>query len=298
MRNALVTGSAGFVGRHMSAALQADGWEVTGVDLAHGSGVDCREVFASYDRFDLIVHCAAVVGGRAVIEGQPLATSVNLALDAEMFRYAVRTETDRVVYFSSSAVYPVELQSRWVRPPRALRESDVNLDEIALPDAIYGWAKLTGEMLAGIAREHGVSVSVLRPFSGYGEDQSMAYPFPSFVDRAARGIDPFDIWGDGQQVRDWVHVSDIVATALAMLAEGHPGPLNVGWGVPVSFIELAARMCARAGYSPKLHTRPELPAGVAYRVADVTELNRLRPPEITLDEGIRRALRLACPAVN
>ncbi len=297
MRNALVTGSAGFVGRHMTAALQGDGWEVTGVDIAHESGVDCREVFASYDRFELIVHCAAVVGGRATIEGAPLATAVNLALDAEMFRYAVRTETSRVIYFSSSAAYPVALQSGHYGG-HALREDDIDLDEIALPDAVYGWAKLSGEMLAGHARERGVSVSVLRPFSGYGEDQSSDYPFPSFVDRAARGVDPFDIWGTGRQVRDWVHIDDIVQTALVMIAEGHPGPLNVGWGEPVSFIELAARMCAQAGYSPSLHTRPEMPAGVAYRVADVTRLYALRAPQITLDEGIRRSLRLACPAVN
>jgi nucleoside-diphosphate-sugar epimerase len=280
----------------MAAALQADGWDVIGVDIVGDSGVDCREVFNSYDRFELIVHCAAVVGGRATIDGSPLATAVNLALDAEMFRYAARTETNQVIYFSSSAAYPVALQGAY--GAHVLREDDINLAEIALPDAVYGWAKLTGEMLAGHARKRGVSVSVLRPFSGYGEDQSTDYPFPSFVDRAARGVDPFEIWGSGAQVRDWVHIDDIVQTALAMIAEGHPGPLNVGWGEPVSFIELAARMCAQAGYSPNLHTRPELPTGVAYRVADVTELNRLRPPTIGLDEGIRRSLRLACPAVN
>ena len=115
---ALVTGSAGFAGRHFREALHHRGWDVTGIDIAEGN--DARDFFsASGDRFDLVVHCAAVVGGRALIDGPPLALAVNLELDAAMFRWALRTRPGRVIYLSSPAAYPVALQGE----PRLLAEA-------------------------------------------------------------------------------------------------------------------------------------------------------------------------------
>ena len=290
MKTALVTGSAGFVGRHLTAALVEHGWQVTEVDVR--AGQDCRPLFDGADhRFELIVHCAAVVGGRAVIEGAPLATATNLALDSDMFRYAVRTNTPRVVYFSSSAVYPVDFQVEGIG--HRLRESDVDLDRPRMPDAVYGWAKLTGELLARHTRERGVRVHVFRPFSGYGADQSIAYPFPSFIERAVNREDPFEVWGSGRQVRDWVHIDDVVETVFAALDADDEGPLNIGWGVPVTFLDLARRVCSAAGYEPEIRTLSGAPVGVHHRVADPTRLRALRPPTTVLDAGIEQALMVA-----
>lgn len=303
---ALVTGSAGFVGRHMVAALARAGWKVFGCDVVsphpppsvregvHVLGwMDCRKVFAAPERYDLIVHCAATVGGRATIEGAPLATAVNLGLDAEMFGYAARTKPRRVIYFSSSAVYPVEMQCVEQAPGFGYRlhEDDVDLAHPRLPDQVYGWAKLTGELLAERAREQGVPVTVLRPFSGYGADQALDYPFPSFIDRAVRRVDPFPIWGSGRQVRDWVHIDDITATVMRAIEWGWDGPTNIGWGEPTNFLELARMVTTQAGYAPEIVTEPDAPSGVSYRVADPTRMYKLRAPLIPLAEGVARALR-------
>ena len=129
------------------------------------------------------IHAAAIVGGRAKIDGNPLALAVNLELDAAMFQWALRTRPGRVVYLSSSAAYPVGLQG--TRDHRPLLEGDIQVDDFwpvfGTPDALYGWAKLTGERLAALARAEGVPVSVVRPFSGYSHDQSEDYPFPAFA---------------------------------------------------------------------------------------------------------------------
>src|SRR5882762_4540552 len=98
------------------------------------------------------------------------------------------------------------------------------------PDMTYGWAKLTGEVLAGYAIQAGLQVQVFRPFSGYGEDQALDYPFPSFIDRALRWAEPFEIWGDGTQTRDWIHIDDIVGATLAAIDQDVKGPINLGWG--------------------------------------------------------------------
>lgn len=289
----LITGDAGFVGRHMRHALEVRGHDVYGVDLTRG--YDALDFFRRTDRpYDLAVHCAAVIGGRAGIDGSPLAVATNLALDSWFFRWLQLSGTPRAVYFSSSAAYPVDLQND-VATAMPLAEDDVRVGRsanIGRPDAMYGWAKLTGEQLAGQARQAGHDVLVVRPFSGYGKDQALDYPFPSFIRRALELADPFEIWGDGEQTRDWVHIVDVVQAVLALLDAGAQGPVNIGTGREVSFNQLATLVIkARGGgYRPYVKHLPGKPSGVGFRVADVTRLHEFYRPSIDLEAGIREAL--------
>lgn len=293
---ALVTGATGFVGRHMLPALTARGYDVAGIDSNNGYGsIDCRAMFsADYsERYDLVVHLAANVGGRRSIDNTPLWVAQNLGIDAAMFAWAVRTHQPRVVYYSSSAAYPVGFQRVWGdgRPMFGpLAETDIDLDEPELPDGTYGWAKLTGERLAQYAAAAGVRVHVFRPFSGYGTDQGEDYPFGAFLARVRRQEDPFDIWGPGTQVRDWIHIDDVVAGTLAAVEHDLPGPVNLCTGVGADFRTLA-RMFAGAGdYQPEYRHLEAEPTGVMYRVGDPTLLNTFYQPTVDLAEGIRRAL--------
>lgn len=295
MKRALITGAAGFIGRHFAKRLMADGWQVDQVDTAFpgGRAMDCRDWLAASDtHVDLAVHCAAVVGGRATIDGRPLDVAVNFEFDAAFARWCLRTRPEHVVYFSSSAAYPVDLQDprQMGRSHYALREEDIDLDEIRQPDAIYGLSKLVGETLMRHLERAGVRTHVFRPFSGWGADQDFAYPMPSFLDRARRREDPFVVWGDGQQVRDWVHVEDVVGAVMAAVDQDVRGPLNIGSGVPVRFDELAAMVCAAAGYSPTIQHLPDAPAGVRHRVCSPTRMLEVYRPRITLEDGIRQAL--------
>ena len=294
MVEALVTGSAGFLGRHMVYGLTKAGYKVWGADIASERGRwDALHLFrhtAHY--YNVVVHCAAVTPHREAIDGRALTVGAgNLELDAAMFRWASRTNQGRIVYVSSSAAYPVDLQND-VAHPRSLREDDIRFDDlnIGVPDAIYGWTKLTGERLARAYREQGGAVTVIRPFSGYGEDQTDRFPFGAFRDRARRHADPFRVWGDGTQVRDWIHVDDVVAATLAAVDNDVDGPLNLCTGTGTSMAELAAMFCAEAGYVPRFEFLPDKPAGVAHRVGDPTRLHEIYKPRVTVAEGVQRAL--------
>lgn len=300
-RRALVTGDRGFLGRHFKAELLRRGWDVTGLDVKASTSQDCRTFFrrqityrnAPHLTFDLVVHCAAVVGGRATIDGDPLATAESLSIDAEMFRWAAVARPGRVLYFSSSAAYPVHYQ---------LPDSRVQLQEDDVwgartnPDQVYGWSKVTGELLAARLRETGVPVTVVRPFSGYGEDQDDTYPFRAILERVRRREDPLEVWGTGEQVRDWIHVDDVVAGALAVSESGTEEPVNLCTGVATSFMDLASMMARAAGYSPGFKPLPDKPAGVAYRVGDPARMLRYYKPKVSLGDGILRALGVAEPA--
>jgi nucleoside-diphosphate-sugar epimerase len=283
----LITGAAGFVGRHLHAALDARGDDVTGIDLVDGR--DALDLFRFDQRpYDLAIHCAAIVGGRASIDGSPLGVATNLALDSWYFRWLIRTGTPRAVFFSSSAAYPVALQQPG--PIHRLVEADIDLDNPGKPDATYGLAKVVGEQLAAVAEAHGTRVHILRPFSGFGEDQDEAYPFPAFIRRARERQDPFEIWGDGSSTRDWIHIDDLVGATLAAVDQDAAGPINLGWGRATSFDELAGLVTAEAGYQPQLKHLASAPQGVHHRVCDPKRMLDVYQPRITIEEGIRRAL--------
>lgn len=304
MKTALITGSQGFVGNSFVGRLTDLGWRVTGVDTARAIAPlsrfhflirrDCRDWFEYHDasEFDIIIHCAAIVGGRTLIDGDPIQVATDLSIDAEFFNWVVKSKNkqQKVIYFSSSAVYPVEFQS--AKHHIDLSESLVNFHgRIGLPDMTYGWAKLTGEYLAKHAVEtYGTDVVIYRPFSGYGENQSLDYPFPSIVKRVIDGEDPVTIWGNGQQVRDFIHIDDIVNAVLETYPILSPGStLNLGTGIPTSMSELAQRawMLYRHG-APQLSPLPAKPSGVAWRVADIYKMSQFYTPRISLDEGIKR----------
>lgn len=288
----LITGSSGFVGSHLAHAL-ADEHDVSTLDIAAppcARRQDARSFFmTSTLRYDLVLHCAAFINGREGIDNSAgHLYTYNTSLDSAMFNWAVRTKPGRVVYFSSSAAYPAYLQGAdadWL-----LHESDIDLDRIEPPEATYGLAKLHGEQMAAAVRAEGVPVTVLRPFSGYGIDQDLRYPFPTFLARARAKENPFVVWGSGLQTRDWIHIDDIVGATLRAAELGIDGPINLGTGRSTNFFQLAAMVTQAAGYAPRIANDATKPEGVFSRVADSELLETFYTPKITLEDAIAASI--------
>jgi len=252
---------------------------------------------AKLPAFDEIYHLASVVGGRNVIDNDPLAVGIDLAIDSSFFLWSAKVaRPERILYASSSAAYPIDLQE--AGESRALREDDISFEKrLGLPDYTYGWSKLTGEYLGRIAHEkYGLSVGVVRPFSGYGEDQDVVYPFPAIALRVAARRDPVRVWGSGHQTRDFVHIDDACeACLLVCRGVSDARAFNIGSGRATSFLDLAARMVAIEGYDAPVLGTAGKPVGVAERYSDAA---RIRDElgwtqTIPLDDGIRRALDYA-----
>lgn len=281
----LITGYRGFVGQYFLK--KYEGHDIVGIDLA--DGMDVREFFQfNREKYDLVIHLAAIVGGRATIEGNPLSVATDLAIDSDFFNWALLTKPGRIVYFSSSAAYPTKYQTEdgW----QLLTESMIDLDNISNPDLTYGWSKLTGEYLAKFVQEAGIPVHIFRPFSGYGTDQSLDYPFPSYIKRAKDRMDPFEIWGDGEQSRDFIHMSDVVNAVDEAINQDIQGPINLGLGRRTTFNELARIVTEIEGYSPEFKHLPAAPVGVLNRISNPAKMLSFYTPKITLEEGIERAL--------
>ena len=160
------------------------------------------------------------------------------------------------------------------------------------PDMTYGWSKLTGEMLMNYLRETGTKVLTLRPFSGYGTDQDLTYPFPSIIQRAIMNSNPFDIWGSANTTRDFIHIDDVVDAVCTMVKNDCNQTVNLCTGRAMTFVELAKIALDTMGVDkyPKFNIVSNKPAGVAYRVGNPTMMSDYYTPKITLEEGVHRAI--------
>lgn len=297
MAKVLVTGGCGFVGRHLIQRLLAQGDEVHCVDIMeplsgaiapeawplfkpldydgfHYYSEDCRTWFkrVSDTDFDYAFHLAAMVGGRAMIENNPLAVADDLSIDAEYWQWAVKCQPKKTIVFSSSAAYPIHLQ----RPDHyiLLKEDMISFDEgLGMPDMTYGWAKLTHEYCARLAYEkHGLKSVTYRPFSGYGEDQDDTYPFPSICKRvlANQGAKEIGVWGTGRQMRDFIHIDDCVEGVLTTMDQIEDGSaINLSTGIFTSFIEFVQIAADLLGFKPEVVGTSNTPEGVFARGGDV-----------------------------
>lgn len=253
-----------------------------------------------FERFSDVFHFAAIVGGRAMIDGDPMMVALDLSIDAEFFYWITRHKPERVLYPSSSAAYPVDLQTE--TDAIALKESDIDFKRMGQPDMTYGWSKLTGEYLAFIAAKYyGIKITCIRPFSGYGEDQDLTYPVPAIAARIARKENPVEVWGSGKQGRDFVHIDDVIDCIFVAMDKIHDGrAINIGMGRLTSFIEIIQTLAKIAGYTPEIKPLLDKPVGVHSRYCDMTYVQQELgwKATISLEEGMTRVYQAALQKIN
>ena len=310
----LVTGSHGFLGRHFVKHLTDANCDVVGIDdLSNGLPMqewaehllptkgrfsffieDVTEFLPYHrDKYDLVIHCAGVIGGRKVIEEDPVQHVRSIEIDAVMAQWMVRSGNKRLLYLSSSAVYPTRLQGN-NKDQSSLFETDQRIGDVfERPDMMYGWSKLNGEVMFKMLSEaYRINVLSIRPFSGYGEDQGDEYPMTAIVKRALTHEDPLTVWGSGQQGRDFIYVDDLCQMAVkkVITTKGYE-MLNLGSGQVTTFKKLAEIIAEEVGYKTEIKPLSSEPEGVFTRVADVWNMQeQVGLPKTSLREGVRKVI--------
>jgi len=311
-KSVLVTGGCSFIGSHLGGALIDKGARVRVVDnLSSGKleniqrWIDRGAVeFLEADLLesdhaeravqgiDNVFHLAANHGGRGYIDLHQAACSTNLALDGLMIRAAYRAGVDHFTFASSGCVYPTDLQA----DPEAIVY--LTEDRVRPPyqaDDMYGWAKLMGELsLRAYYHDHGFKSASLRYFTVYGERCTESHAVIAMIARAFVRQDPFEVWGTGEQIRNWTYVGDIVeGTILAAERVEDATAINLGTMERIRVMDAARAIIKRAGYDAAIRTDPSKPTGPYNRVADNTLARELLgwSPKVAFYEGLEQTIQ-------
>jgi nucleoside-diphosphate-sugar epimerase len=286
MRSALVCGAGGFIGGHLVKRLKAEGFWVRGVDLKRHEYVEteaddfvigdlrdpyfCRQVIDR--RFDEVYQLAADMGGAGFIftgENDAEIMHNSGTINLNVLDCCRRRLIRRVFYSSSACIYPAYNQEDPDNP---------NCEESsaypAAPDSEYGWEKLFSERLyLTYARCHGLEVRVARYHNIFGPEGTWTGGREKAPAAMCRKIamtpdgGSIDIWGDGQQTRSFLYVSECVEGTLRLMRSGFSGPVNIGSDEMVTINQLADMIMRVAGKHVEKRHIPG-PLGVRGRNSD------------------------------
>jgi UDP-glucose 4-epimerase len=313
-RSALITGGASFIGSHLAELLVDAGAVVTVADdlssgrLENLAAVRSRINFLKGDLRDpqfakvasndqcVVFHLAASHGGRGYIDTHPVECTNNMLLDHTVLAAAAAAGAEKIVFASSACVYPTNLQSD-KHSRLLLKEADANFEEPGktFADGEYGWAKLMGELqLRAFCRQFGLSGIACRIFTAYGERENESHAVIALIAKAAARLDPFPIWGDGFQTRNFTYVQDTV-TGMALAGATFEGfqVVNIGTDVHYTILDLIREIFHCMQWEPReIQKQLDKPVGVNSRAADVTICrDRLSwVPSYSLRDGIGRTV--------
>ncbi|MDD5556437.1 MAG: NAD-dependent epimerase/dehydratase family protein [bacterium] len=310
-RTALVTGGASFIGSNLVDALVEKGAKVRVVDdLTSGkldniqsqidagavefTRADLREpgvARAAVKGVDVVFHLAAAHGGRGYVDLHQAEPATNFFLDGIVFWEAHRAGVEKIVFASSGCVYPNFLQGD------TTKEIYLTEDLVKPPydaDNTYGWAKLMGELtLKAFHDEYGMKTASCRYFTVYGPRGVENHAVIAMIARAFVKQDPFLVWGDGTQVRNWTFIDDIVrGTILAAEKIDDGAAVNLGTMERIRVIDAVKMVMEYSGHRAPLEFQRDMPTGPLNRVADNSLAKRLLgwEPQVPFREGLKRTL--------
>jgi nucleoside-diphosphate-sugar epimerase len=311
-KKVLVTGGASFISSHLIDLLVAKGARAVRVvdDLSSGkvaniqahldSGVvELRQedllvpgvAQRAVEGIDVVFHLAAIHGGRGFVDLHQAACAQNLAMDGIVVKASHEAGVEKLVFASSGCVYPNFLQSD-VSQELYLTENMVGPPYDA--DNMYGWAKLMTEMtLQAYYKDFGFKSASCRFFTVYGERGVENHAVIAMIARAFVRQDPFEVWGDGTQVRNWTYVGDIVSGMVLAAEKVDDGTaVNLGTEERTRVIDAVREVLRYTGHSADIKLLPHMPTGPLNRVAS----NRLArellgwEPQMKFMDGLHRTI--------
>lgn len=310
-KKVLITGGASFIGSHLVDLLVDAGARVRVVDDLSSGKIQniqhyVRKKKVQFVLLDLlepgnckkavkgmrvVFHLAAIHGGRGYVDLHQALCAQNLAMDGILFKAAYEAEVEKVVFASSGCVYPNHLQTD-TKKELYLAEDSVGPPYDA--DNMYGWAKLMAEMtLRSYTKDFGMKSAALRFFTVYGERGHENHAVIAMIAKAFVRMNPYPVWGNGEQIRNWTHVKDIVRGMMLAGEKIEDGTaVNLGTTERIRVIECAKEVLRYTGHKAEIKLEPDKPVGPMNRVADNKLAKRILgwEPQIKFMDGLRSTI--------
>jgi nucleoside-diphosphate-sugar epimerase len=310
-RRVLVTGGTSFIGSNLVDQLLSRGARVRIVDdltsgrlenvqghLASGAAefieADLREpgvTRMAMNGIQTVFHLAADHGGRGYVDLHQAGPASNFFLDGLVFAEAVKAGVEKVVFASSGCVYPNFLQSDTHKEIYLTEDLTKGPNDA---DNTYGWAKSMGEFtLQAYAREGKLKSASCRYFTVYGPRGVENHAVIAMIARAFIGQNPFEVWGDGTQIRNWTYIDDIVSgTILAGEKIDDGTAVNLGTMERIRVLDAANMVLEFTGQKAEIKLLPNMPTGPLNRVADNSLAKKLLgwEPQFPFRDGLHRTI--------
>ena len=304
----LVTGAGGFIGGELVAQLLRQGHQ-------HVRGVDCKPVSEWYQRpkgseqicLDLseraacqravegmsyVYNLAADMGGMGFIEAHKAECMLSVLINTHMLMAAREAGVKRFFFSSSACVYAAEKQTN--ADVVALKESDAYP---AMPEDGYGWEKLFSERMCRHFREdYGIATRIARYHNVYGpngtyeggREKAPAAICRKIAECVIHGHPEIEIWGDGEQTRSFMYISDCVFGSMKLMHSDFLEPINIGSDELVSINQLVDIVEGIAGIKVRRTYKLDAPKGVRGRNSDNTLIKQVLDwaPPTSLQTGL------------
>ena len=301
----LVTGGTGFVGTNFVEELVRRGARVrvpihrrpllVKSDLIEAVPADLSSIddcLALCQGVDYVIHAGGGVAPAAITNAatsiNPLSViNLNLIVSSQMLQAAWVAGVERFLMLSSTTVYPpaerpIQEDEAWSAPPYPVYFA-------------YGWMRRYLERMAEfVTMKSSMKIALIRPTAAYGRYDDFhpvqSHVIPALIRKAVEKLNPYEVWGSGDEVRDFVHVTDIVQGGLLAL-EKHAtcDPINIGYGKGFTIKDVVRIVLRETGHTgAKVQFNTSKPTTIPFRMVDITKARKLLgfEPKVSLEEGL------------
>jgi len=276
-KKVLVTGSRGMIGKQLVELLVNNESEVYEADLKLGQNLKEFQLCVSLCMgMDYIFHLAGIKGSPRMTQKRPADFFVPMVqFNTNMLEAARLANVERFLYTSSIAVLYPEM------------------------DKYPAWAKKTGEMqIEAYRKQYGSDgFTIVRPANVYGPYDDFSNPdamvVTSLINKVGSGKNPIEVWGDGSNVRDFIHAKD-VARAMMLVMEKNPQqyPVNIGTGTSHSVRTLVNKIMEIMDHKPTINWKGHVPTGDQSKLLSTDRLKFLGfKPEFDLQKGLEDTIK-------
>lgn len=306
-KSVVVCGGAGFVGTNLILELLDRGAKVRAtlhetpaqiedsriewarVDLTSAEG--CRE---AVKEAEFVFNAAACTSGASVIQNTPLAhVTPNVLLNTLLLDACYQADVKKVLFISSNTVYP-DLD-------HAVAEDEMMSGEPYGKYFPVAWMKRFGEILSQIYSEkieRKMPVVVVRPGNLYGPyddfEWGSSHVLPALIRKCVERMDPYEVWGDGQDVKDFLYIDDFVSGALAAFETIESfDPINIASGQACVLNDALRLILKVDGYSnAKIEYQSDKPTMIPKRLIDISKARDVLKfaPQVSIEEGLAKTV--------
>jgi len=305
-KNILVTGGSGFVGTNLLKKLLASDANLFATTYRSSPVItndrikyleadlrktkDCRSVAKG---MDLVFMCAANTSGAKVMSTTPLVhLTPNVLMNMQMLESAYEAGVEKFLFISTNTVYPLT--------DTPVKENDVT-NEFYDSYHIVAWMKRFTEIVCDMYSskiKNPMKTIVIRPGNLYGPydkfDWEKSKVIPALIRRAIEKHDPYEVWGDGNDLKDFLYIDDFIdALFLSMKKLNNPSPLNIASGIPVTIKDVLSEILIATEYQDaNIKYDITKPSMIPKRLIDI-ELSRSLlsfNPRTSLSAGIKKTV--------